>query len=70
MTTRWRALRDLADNGPRCLSSMREEIGGYAYPCVYKMQAEGLVDYSERMKCYVITDKGREALRRHEGAGQ
>ena len=60
--TRELILRDLAQGGPMALTVMRDAYGGYAYPCVYKAQAEGLVEYSERTKCYSITEKGRRAL--------
>ena len=61
-STREMILRDLARDGPMALTVMRDAYGGYAYPCVYKAQAEGLVEYSERTKCYSITEKGRRAL--------
>lgn len=34
--TRMLILRDLADNGPMALETMRDAYGGYAYACVYK----------------------------------
>ena len=60
--TRELILRDLAQGGPMALTVMRDAYGGYAYPCVYKAQAEGLVEYSERTKCYSITEKGRRLV--------
>ena len=60
--TREMILRDLADSGPMALTVMRDAYGGYAYPCVYKAQAEGREEYSERTKCYSITEKGRRTL--------
>ena len=60
--TRMLILRDLAQGGPMALTAMRDAYGGYAYPCVYKAQAEGLVEYSERTKCYSITEAGRRLV--------
>ena len=60
--TRELILRDLAQGGPMALTVMRDAYGGYAYPCVYKAQAEGLVESRARTKCYSITEAGRRLI--------
>ena len=68
--TRELILKDLADSGPMALTVMRDAYGGYVYPCMALAQREGLVEYSERTKCYSITEKGRALAMSSEEAAE
>ncbi len=65
-TTRLRILRDLAVSGPMAGSVLREQYGPYAYPCAWKLVADGLVVVDQRTKAYTITDAGRRVARDSE----
>ena len=58
---RARVLGDLAE-GPKAASVFAAEIGPYAYPCLYKLQADGLVRQDVRTLAYELTDAGRARL--------
>lgn len=68
--TRELILKDLADNGPMALETMRDAYGGYVYPCMALAQREGLVEYSERTRCYSATEKGRALAMSSEEAAE
>ena len=68
--TRMLILRDLADSGPMALETMRDAYGGYVYPCMALAQREGLVEYSERTRCYSATEKGRALAAASEEAAE
>jgi len=57
-STRRDILCDLADGGPVAASVLRDQYGPYAYPCVWKLVADGLVVQDARTKAYAITDAG------------
>ena len=68
--TRELILRDLADSGPMALETMRDAYGGYVYPCMALALKEGLVEYSERTRCYSATEKGRALAMSSEEAAE
>ena len=68
--TRMLILRDLAGNGPMALETMRDAYGGYVYPCMALAQRGGLVEYSERTRCYSATERGRALAMSSEEAAE
>lgn len=61
-TTRTRILRDIA-TGPVAASVLRDQYGPYAYPCAWKLVADGLVEVDGRTKAYRITEAGLAMLK-------
>jgi DNA-binding PadR family transcriptional regulator len=64
--TRVMILSDLSER-QYALSVLRSKYGGYAYPCVYKMELEGLVAQDDCSLAYKITPEGREWLGKAKG---
>ena len=60
-SVRARVLGDLT-GGPKAASIFAAEIGPYAYPCLHKLQADGLVRQDVRTLAYELTDAGRAWL--------